>query len=75
MDMREGQGLSGVSKPPLVRGYSGKVAGWGQYAGGLAGLGGSLVAEAETCLGGEGGPGWEEVGTVFQEGTEVGFQK
>ena len=40
VDLREGQGLSGVSKPPLVRGYSGKVAGWGQYAGGLVGLGG-----------------------------------
>lgn len=61
MDLREGQGLSGVSKTPLIRGYGGKVAGWGQYAGGLVGLGRSLVAEAETCLGGEGprlGGGW-----------------
>lgn len=64
VDMREGQGLSGVSKPPLVRGYSGKVAGWGQYAGGLVGLEGAWWLRLRLAWEVR-GPGWEEVGTVF----------
>lgn len=35
---------------------------------------GKMSAEAGTCSGGN-GPGWVEIGTTFQEGTEVGFLK